>query len=156
MSIFSKIKNYFTPTPDLIHSKFGELVYDGVGNPDDLWQKLDDIEFKPTNRKIGLTVLAGPNGPNENHVQFYEEFEKNYSSILNKYSDALKIEYEQWFNKKPESDINKIFNFVALTIPEEGNKNNEWSISFYPIEDQEHLFTLYIKNGKPNGCSVDG
>ena len=156
MSIFSKIQNYFKPTPDLNHSKFGELIYDGVGDPDDMWQKLDDIDFKPINGKIGLTVLAGPNGPTDNHVKFFEEFEKNYNTILNKYSEALKTEYEQWFNKPPKNDINNVFNFVALTIPEEGNINNEWSISFYPVEDEEHLFTLYIKNGEPAGCSVDG
>ncbi|MDJ0938625.1 MAG: hypothetical protein QNJ00_02545 [Woeseiaceae bacterium] len=140
--------------PDMVHPVFGELMSDVAGDDHDMWQA-DSIVFAPLDLEIGLTIYAGENGPNEAHVEFYREFERRYEDEFARVAPALLQTFEEWFGEQPE--FGEAFRFAALIIPRNGDRQNEWGLSFECIADpDQHLYTATLKGESAIHVSVDG
>lgn len=158
MSFIETVKNVFKPkeiVPDLIHPTFGNMMAEVCGEDNDFWHS--EIIFEPLKRMICINVPAGPEGPNEKQVQFFNYFLQNYKSDFNFVSKALCKEYEDWFQKKLTGEFQDNFAFSAITIPKDGDKSKFWELSFDCLADKnDQLFTAEIRNGVINHVRVDG
>ncbi len=158
MDIFSKLRQIFTPSPqepDMVHEYFGDLHSEAIGDKDDFWQA--ELIFEPTGQEICLNINAGLEGPSDGHVKFYEWFKENYETEFLRVSSFLIDEYETWFKKKMEGPFIKDFEFSSLTLPRDGNIQNNWEIAFECMADpDQHLFTVELVDNEIRNVRADG
>jgi hypothetical protein len=157
MGILKTLKSFFIPKPrepDMKHTYFGDLMYDGIGNDKDIWE--GEISLAPISDSIGIHITAGESGPTDNHVTFIETLKSNIEQVIEDITPKLKPSFEQWTDKSYPKEFFDEFKLVHITIPLNADLSNPWSISFDCKSDIEHMFTVEYENGFPIGVSIDG
>ena len=144
----------FKREPDLIHPVFGELTSDCDGSDDGFWQLNSSVSIHGND--VYISIVAGFDGPSDKQVTFFNLFKENLSSEIDLVKPFLLERYESWEEGSISDTFESIFSVEGLTIPKNGDRNNDWSVSFGCRDDESHLYTVHFKNGKPDWCAADG
>lgn len=95
--------------------------------------------------------------PTSAQVDFYRRF-TDTPEVAFAFASRLLIEKcEKWTGHPFPSQWTVAFEFVGLSIPHDGDPQNDWDLSFNCLLDRAgHQFTCDVKKGNPSYVTVDG
>jgi hypothetical protein len=137
------------------HPFFGQIRY------------LRSVEWWETERHeegfsgaLSLVIEAGPEGPTEEQVRFYQEVLAWYRRGHPELQPILRDLWSNWSEEggeEPPADLRSHHHLAGLTIPRQPFpiEEAEWSISVQPTYD-DHQFTFQMKGWSSWGHTVDG
>ncbi len=139
----TRIEHHFFGTALLVDTKSGSY-----------WE----IETAPWGRPFTVIIEThGKQEPTSAQVEFYRRF-TDAPEVGFEFARRLLIkEYETWTDGPFPSQWTAAFEFVGLSIPHDGDIQNDWDLSFDCLKDRAgHQFTCHIENGEPSYVTVDG
>lgn len=149
-----QIETGVRPNPgDMIHPFFGPLDAECNGDKDDRWH--GEIPFAPVMDRLSVTILAGYDGPSDKHVEFVNWLKTNFHEVVQLLEPKLRRRYNRSHESAPVNLLDE-FSLCSLTIPRDGDMNNEWEIAFTSNSDRAHVFGVAFENGKPSCVMMDG
>lgn len=153
MKLISKIFDVFRQKPDLVHPIYGELFFNRKGE-NKFWYSDDCIEIN--GHEVYVTFNADIEGPSENQTIFLNTFMSNIKGEIERVKPFLVECYESWGEGSLPESFEEVFSIEGITLPEDGDGNQEWSVSFGCKYDESHIYIVHYENGVPSWCAADG
>jgi len=113
-------------------------------------------EFIPLGHQIEVFIDAGEGGPSEQHREFYRLIEQRFPELMESLRPVLEREYRGWMHKDLVQTVEEEFALSSLSIPDGGVSPLEWEVTFECASDQEHVFTVTMKDWSPEIVTIDG
>ena len=150
MSLFDRFKR--PKPPEMFHPIFGRIVYRDEN--EGFWE-LGNVHFSPMNKRVEVTIKAGPEGPGEAHLQFLGELEKRWPSLLAACEPILRDALVNWIENAESGDIWKRLEVESLDLFPGLKPDQEWDFWFW-CEEAGHWPIVNMIGWAPQGCVIDG
>lgn len=138
----------------LAHPVFGELllIRAKLGA---YWEGETELQGRPLSLAIQAPSEAEPVPA---QVAFFVRYTEDPDAAFQKAADLLVGEYEQWLRKPFPADWREAFEWVALSIPADGDEQKPWDLSFECLQGvaARRHFTCTIERGHVARVEVSG
>ena len=98
---------------------------------------------------LKLKIIAPISGPAAAQEGFLRMIVENFDSLTKAVQPFLKAAFEDVTGQTYPEVFRNEFIWTHLSIPEEGERTNQWDISFTCKSGNQHLFTIYFDKGNP-------
>ena len=136
--------------PELIHPVFGRIVY----ADENTWE-LGTARFAPINKQVEVIIQAGPEGPNESHLEFLAELEKRWPSLLIAWEPLLREALVDWIENPKSGDIWKRVEVESIEVFPGLKADQQWDFMFW-CEEAGHWPVITMIGWAPQACGIDG
>jgi hypothetical protein len=136
--------------PSLQHPFFGRLTYED----EDGWVG-DDFDFKPLGYKVGVTIYAGPEGPDNRHIHYVENFASHWPQLLAAIEPIAKENIGPWIKDLDKKGIWNCLKLEGFDIFDSYPTDREWLLCFW-CEEAGHWLMVSMRGLDPLGACVDG
>ena len=119
----------------------------------DFWQGC--VYFAPAGKQVEAFIDGGAAGPGERQREFYRELERRYPSLAVPIGDLLHDTFANWKEDFPRARIWDEFELTAISIPDVGDGQLEWELS-YSCASDDHSFDVQMRGWRPQEISING
>jgi hypothetical protein len=137
------------------HPFFGDVVlFQFKDSKKDYWECEVECDGAPVS--IGVDVPEDKR-LTDKHVEFARQILSDLDATFELARTILCLEFETNYDRVFPEDWREVFRFVGFQIPIDGQRENDWELTFESVIDpHHHHFTCYFENGQPARVSVDG
>jgi len=112
--------------------------------------------FKPSGKKIGLSVTGLLGGPTPRQKDFFAQVEANYSLLVAKFIPLIEAEFGAWLPLPVIKSFAAEFKPIGLDIPACDKLPILWEITFDTLHDVNHTVTVRMLDDEPQYVRLDG
>lgn len=142
-------------TKEMQHPYFGHLKYiKSKSYPYCYWEGTKTMTKQSA--LIALRIHADEQGPSREQETFFREIIRDLNPIVHNFSEIVKPHFEVWTQKDYADNFLKEFVCTGMNIPINGNRKNDWEITFTQISDSNFVFSVFFENGSAVNTDLDG
>lgn len=118
-----------------------------------LWETLRPIQH--ARGPVSVTWLADESGPTEAQVAFWRWLKDHIDAIVEEARPLLAIDVQDWTeNPMPADPWQELF-WEGAGLPLDGDRTNEWDVSFATRTCPDVMLTVNYEGGRPVYVTAD-
>lgn len=135
--------------PEIMHSVFGRIVYQGNST----WE-CGRGSFAPVGHNVEVIIHAGPEGPGEKHVVYWQEVIARWPDLKRACDPIVRKALVDWIDTPEKGDIWSRIDVECIDVFP-GTPPDEWEFMLW-CPEAGHWPVFVMHRWTPTSCFVDG